>query len=158
MAASVAAQLLTGITPTLDTSIYADGDVLFNSVEIPNVGFANGRCAELISITGHDLSDQGVAMDLVFTQAALTLGTINAAVSAADAAITAAGFLGHARIATTDYLDLINGQGFSKLLSGPIMLECATGSKSVYVAGITRGGTPTYAAAGLVFNFGVRRH
>lgn len=158
MAASVAAQLITGIAPVLDTSAYADNDVLFNSVEIPNAMFASGRCGELISISGHDLSDQAIAMDLIFSKSELTLGTVNSAVTAANAAITAAGFLGHVRIATTDYIDLVNGQGFTKLLSPALMIEAAAGSKSIWMAGVTRGGTPTYAAAGLVFNFGIRRH
>lgn len=158
MAASTAAQLIQSVTPTLDTSAYADNDVLFNSVEIQNVLYAPGRAAELISISAHDLSDQAVDFDLIFTQNALTLGTINAAVSAADSAITAAGFLGHVSLtASANAIDLINGHAYT-WAGSPIMLEGATGSKSIHMSGVLRSGTPTFAAAGLVFAIGVRRH
>lgn len=160
MAASTAAQLIQSIVPTLDTSAYAQNDVLFNSVEIGNVLYAPGRCAELISITMVDSADQLTSdIDLVFTQNSLTLGTLNAAVSAADSAIAAAGYLGHVLLdASAHAIDLVNGGAY--LWTGdPIMLEGATGSKSIYMAGILRSGTtPTYAADSLTFAFGVRRH
>ena len=35
------------VTPTLDTSAYAVGDVLFNSVEIPNAVKEDGGCSKL---------------------------------------------------------------------------------------------------------------
>lgn len=159
MAASTAAQLIQAIVPTLDTSAYADNDVMFNSVEIPRVMFAPGRAAELISITGLDKADQGVDFDLLFSQTALTLGTINAAVDATDAVLLAAGILGHVSIlgASGHYIDLINSQAIC-WRGDPLMLEAATGSQSIFVSGIIRSGTPTYAADSLSLNFGVRRH
>jgi hypothetical protein len=146
------------VTPTLDTSAYADGDVLFNSVEIPQAVFANGRTVTLVSIAGLDADDQGVAMDLVFTQAALTLAALNAAAAPADGVIIAAKFMGHIRIATGDYIDFTNSQGFTKLLSPGLVLEAASGSRSLYVSGINRGGTPTHTATGLVLKFGFIWH
>ena len=158
MGASTEVQWIS-VTPTLyATDALDDGDVFFNSVEIPNAVFAKGRTATLVSITGHDKDDQGIAMDLVFTQAAVTLGTLDAAVSISDANLATGVFLGHVRIATTDYIDLINGQGFTKLLNPGLVLEAGSTTRSLYVAGITRGGTPTYTASGLLLNFGLVWH
>jgi hypothetical protein len=157
MGASTEVQWIS-VTPTLDTNAYADNDVLFNSVEIPNAVFAKGRSATLISITGHDKDDQAIAMDLLFSQAALTLGTINAAVDISDANLAAGVPLGHRRIATGDYLDLVNGQTITHLVSPGLVLEAAATTRSLYVAGINRGGTPTHAANGLVLNFGLIWH
>ena len=39
------------VTPTLDTSEYASGDVLFDKVEIPNAVLGNGGCSKLIGLT-----------------------------------------------------------------------------------------------------------
>lgn len=158
MAASLAAQLVPFV-PVLDTSAYADNDVMFNSVEVSGVFLANGRCVELISISGLDKADQGVDFDLIFTQTAITLGTINAAVDATDAVILAAGYLGHVSIlaASGHYVDFINSQGICRTVD-PLLLEAATGSNKLYVSGIIRSGTPTYAADSLSLNLGVRRH
>ena len=36
------------VTPTLDTSAYADGDVLFTATEIPNAVVGLGGCSKLV--------------------------------------------------------------------------------------------------------------
>lgn len=159
MGASTTVQYLP-FTPVLDTNIYADNDVMFNSIEITNAFFAKGRSLELVSVQGHDTDDQGVDFDIVFSQAALTLGTINAAVSVTDADLQTAGVLGFMSIlgASGHYCDLINGQLISARLSEPLILEAGANSRSLFVSGIIRSGTPTFTASGVKLALGVRLH
>lgn len=67
------------VTPVLDTSAYASGDLLFDSTEIANAVRVVGGTAILQSITLLDKADQGVAFTLLFANAATDFGTLNAA-------------------------------------------------------------------------------
>ena len=140
------------ITPTLDTSIYASGDTLFTATAITGAVRANDlRCA-LQSICVIDKDDQKPAVRLLFFKAAVTFGTLNDAPSLSDA--DAANYLGHVDIAAADYVDL-GGVSVACAKNIGLMLEAASGTTTVYVAGMLTAGTPTHTASGLVFNFGV---
>lgn len=161
MAASTVAQLITGVTPVLDTNAYASGDVLFQAVKIENAAFAPGRCVELIDIHCQDKDAQGIAHDLIFFQNQLaSLGTINDVCSATDAQLAAAGILGWVSVVAGDFTSLVTSKIMrcpADLKGNPRMFECAGGSRDIWVAGVARG-TPTHTAAGLVYSFGFRRH
>ena len=77
--------------------------------------------------------DTGVQIDLVFTQDATTLGSLDAAVSAADSVLD--GILGIVSI--TNYVDMINGQIATKQNVG-LVLKSTTDTRDIYVAGIIR--------------------
>ena len=68
------------ITPTLDTSAYADNDVFFNSTELPSAVLGNGGASKLIGITILNEDDVAHDIDLIFMQKSTDLGTINEAV------------------------------------------------------------------------------
>lgn len=132
------------VTPVLDTSIYADNDVLFVPIEVTGV-FRNNAPAELVSITVLDGDDQGTEFDLIFSNATLTLGTINGAVNVSDA--DAAKILGSVSFVAADSIDLINSILFTKRDVGLIMAPGST--NSVWLSGVVRSGTPTYTASGM---------
>lgn len=140
--------------PTLDTSIYADGDVLFDTTALANFFKNPGEGAYLQSIQALDEDDQGVAMDLVFLNAQVSLGTFNAAPSITDA--NARAILGIVNLPAAGFVDL-GGCRIQTLRGVGLQLKPVAGSTSVYVAGITRGGTPTYTANGLRFKFGLHQ-
>lgn len=137
-------------TPVLDTSAYADGDVLFVAKELTNFFPAVDGDVALHSIMVVDGDDQNVAFDLIFSNASITLGTINSAVSISDA--DAAKIIGVVEFATTDAVDLINSRLFYRSGIGEVMRGNA--STSVWISGITRGGTPTYTASGMKMKIG----
>lgn len=143
------------VTPTVDTSAYASGDLLFDSAEIANAVRANAGLAVLQSITILDKADQGVAFTLIFANAATDFGTANSAPDPDDT--EAATVIGIVRVAAADYIDL----GASKVATiTNIGLLCKAGAAttSLYVAGINGTGTPTYGAAGdLVLQLGFVR-
>lgn len=135
------------VTPTLDTNIYADNDVLFNGAAVADFGGA-GKARKLVSVVIHDQSDQAQDFDLFFSSGDITLGTINEAVSAADA--VAGQIVGWVSIVSADYNDLIEGQVAMKTGLGLVLQPIDT----LYVAGVLRSGTPTYAAGGMVIKLG----
>ena len=75
-----AAKTVIRVSPTLDTSTYANGDVFFNATEIPNAVCEKGGCSKLIGITILNEDDVAQDHDLIFMQVSTNLGTINDAV------------------------------------------------------------------------------
>lgn len=136
------------VTPVLDTSIYADNDVLFVPVAIPDYRAANqtGPARKLVSVVVIDQADQAQDIDLVFSEGNITLGTINGAVNLSDA--DALKVCGVVSILTTDYSDTVNNQIATKRDVGLVMQGAS------YVSGICRSGTPTYAASSLRIKLG----
>lgn len=132
------------VTPTLDTSAYTAGDVLFATTEIPNVerGESTPQGQTLVAVTLVDKDDEGAAITLYFFGSNVALGTINNAPNIADA--DAAACLGVVDIATGDYDDL----GGVKVahVRGINLPMCPASGTSLYVAA-TCVATPTYTAA-----------
>ena len=142
------------IRPTLDTSAYADGDVLFVPVEL--VGLSAQNVPVLLqTLTVVDQSDQGAAFDLLFFRRSVALGTLNAAPSISDA--DALFFAGRVSVASSDYYD-VGGARVADVadLSRPRLMSTGENSSSLWVAGISRG-TGTYAADALQIRLGFLR-
>jgi len=138
------------VTLSLDTSIYASGDVLAAPQEIANFFPRQGGTGVIQSIQVLDKDDQGVAMDLVFMNATGSLGAENAAVGPTDA--VADTIVGIVVVATGDYVDLVN----SKLaVKANVGLLVGSSTQSLFVGAITRGGTPTHTASGVTLKIGV---
>ena len=136
------------VVPVLDTSAYADNDVLFVPIAIPayRADGANGPARKLVTVVILDEADQAQDIDLIFFDATATLGTINAAVSISDA--DARKILGTVSVLIADYCDTINSQVATKRGIDLIMQNPA------YLAGVCRSGTPTYAASSLRIKLG----
>lgn len=139
-------------TPVLDTNIYADNDVMFIPINVVGAFREPGGSRALHSVLVLDGDDQNTDFDLVFFNADVTLGTINLAVSISDA--DAAKCIGLVRLeAATDSNDTINSRMFIKTAIG-LVLQAASGSADLWVAGVVRSGTPTYTAAGMKITLG----
>lgn len=136
---------ITNVTLSLDTSAYADGDVLADSQAISACLRANDGTGTITNVTLTDIDDQGVGLDLLFLDANVSLGTENAAPSITDG--NAANILGWVRVAASDWIDL----GGVRLASVPcsIPVKGVSGTDDLYVAAISRG-AGTYTASGIV--------
>ena len=151
------------VTPSLDTSAYGAGDVLFNSVEIPNAVAHSGGCSKLTSmfILNQNLTD--VNIDFIFSENSMTLGDQNETANISDPSIEAANVIGFLHLdagsATTSVLDnseikRVTDAGSADADNAnshaqpatPILLQAAEGSTSVYVGALIVSGTPTLAA------------
>lgn len=133
------------VTFSLDTNVYASGDVLADSQILEG-------CLRKVDLTGVlsgftllDEDDQGLALDVVILSANVSLGTENAAVSLTDAA--ARHILGIVSVAETDWVDLVNSKLATKLnVNLPVLPVAQT--TDLYVGLIARG-TPTHTASGI---------
>lgn len=137
--------------PVLDTNAYADNDVLFVAIEVPQFFREKGGGALLHSVTVLDGDDQNIGFELFFSNATHTLGTINAAISVSDAD---AAKLKRLLFTTANMSDLINSRLFQREGVG-LTLGAAADSTSLWVSGAVRGGTPTYTASGMKISLGI---
>lgn len=137
---------------TLDTSAYADGDVLADTQAVVLMASppAAGLRGEIVGCTVLDKSDQGQPLDLVFLDANKSLGTENSAPNISDA--DAAFVLAVERVSS--YIDLGANQ-VARPDFPPIPFKVAAGT--LYVGAISRG-TGTYAATGIRLKIAVRIH
>tara|TARA_R110000824_G_scaffold126240_5_gene285709 strand:- start:207 stop:719 length:513 start_codon:yes stop_codon:yes gene_type:complete len=156
------------VSPTLDTSAYADNDVFFNATEIPDAVRGAGGCSKLLGITILNEDDAEHDHDLVFMEVQKNLGTINSAVGSGslwtNALAKAAGVLGVVGIDWSDgSVDLVNNLVYSTQFGqghfdepSCIHLQATSGSTSVYFAGVSRAGTPTTAADDYEYAFHIQ--
>ncbi len=73
------------VTFTLDTNAYADGDVLAATQEITGFFTSLNQAAYITGIQLIDEDDQGIAMDILFMNAATDIGAENGAAAISDA-------------------------------------------------------------------------
>lgn len=138
------------VTLTLDTALYTSGDVLSDTVALTGAP-ANGGRVRLVSVAVMDEDDLGLAFDILFFAANKSLGTKNLAASISDA--DTRDVLGTVSIVAGDYVDL-GGVRVATKSGLDLLLEAAAGSRTVYVATITRG-APTHTANGLRLKLGL---
>lgn len=131
------------ITPTIDTAVYATGELLFDATIVAAIARANDQRVLVHSISVVDLDDEGAAFDLIFTNDATTWGALNAVPAVADT--VADGIFGHVSIGAGDYVD-VGAQKIATITSVGLEIPTVTGADDIYVFGITRG-TPTYGVA-----------
>ncbi len=133
------------ITPVIDTAIYAPNDVLFVPIEIKDTGRVAGGVIVLNNVIMLDEDyETAFAFDLMFFRSAITLGALNAAISISDA--NAQEIVGIVKVAATDVIDAINSMLYFRNTLD-VQMKLAATSPSLWVAGVLRSGTPTFAAA-----------
>lgn len=151
------------VVPTLSTDAYAQQDVLFTSVEIPNAVFANGGCSTLSNMFVVDRSDQSdVDIQFFFTEKNTALGTQNATADISAANMKSIGVCGFAEL--DGNLDTsgnsIDNVKIHRIIGTNInddnaaipltLLQAESDTTSVYVHAIIKNSvTPTYAADSL---------
>lgn len=142
--------LQTTLTPTLDAGAYTSGDVLFVPVRLTNVALETKGLVTLRTLVVQDMADQKQDIDLLFfTNDPGDIGAANAALAMSDAEF--ADFIGHIRIKAADYVSGNANAYATKQLE--LIMQAAVNKKEIWVAGVCRGGTPTYGASGLTFKF-----
>ena len=134
------------LTLSLDTNIYAAGDVLAAVQEVASVVPIAGGTATLQDVVLLDQDDQGQPLDLFLLNATGSFGAENAAAAPTDA--VAATIVAAVEIAAADYIDLANSQIAIRSNLG-IVCKCTSAATSLFLVAITRG-TPTHTASGIV--------
>lgn len=139
------------VTFTLDTSAYGSGDLIADTQVITGATHSPDVPSVLYSVVLIDEDDQKAAVDLVFFDSNVTMGTENSAPSISDA--NARNCLGVVSIAAADYKDLGGVSIATKDAIGKVV-KPADGTKNIYVAVVSNASTPTYTASGLKARFG----
>jgi hypothetical protein len=134
---------------TLDTSIYADGDVLADLLTVTGATRRAGLYSKLVSVEVRDSDDQGVGLELLFFDSSITLASKNAAWATSDADMEKC--LGRVYVQASDYTDLGSNRVANPEVR-PFILKPASGT-SIYLATRSRG-TGTYTANGLHVRLG----
>ena len=142
-------------TPTLDTSAYAQNDVLFNFEALTlNAGASEARPVRgtVNNFILLDKDDNGNQITVFFSDDSdASLGTFNAGITITDA--HAGTILGQVDTGAT-YEDLIGCKSIVPSAFSPIPFE-STDDK-LYVGGVLRGSaTPTHTAAGITIRIGI---
>jgi len=144
-------RLFPTITFSLDTSAYANGDVLADTQILNSALRVTDGTGVIVSIVLNDEDDQGAAMDIVFLSANQSLGSENSAPSISDANARS-NILGIVNIAAIDWIDFGGVRVAYKECAVPI--KAVSGTDDIYVALISRG-TPTQTASGITGVFGI---
>ena len=153
------------VTPELSTDAYGTGDVLFNGTEIPNAVAYRGGGSRLIAMYTFNKTANACKYEILFTENAVTLGTINATANISDADIITAKptgflFLDESTGDTENFdnfqmarvTDYSTSDGTVHGLP-PILLQASPGSTSCFVSGVIQAGTPTFVADDLELIF-----
>lgn len=139
------------ITPTMDTSAYAAGDVFFATTAAA-LSRANDTSGVILDLTVIDKDDNKPAFYIVIMNANNALGTFNVAPTISDA--NASAIIGIIEISAGDYKDL-GGVSVAHVRGLVIPFQPASGTQNVYIASVLTAGTPTHTASGIDLNFGV---
>ncbi len=142
---------LADVTLVLDTSAYASGDVLADTAKIAGFFDSVDGTGIIQSIVVVDEDDQGVAFDVHFLQANVSMGTVNAAPSISDA--NARNSLGYVSVATSDYKDL-GGVRVANVKNIGLPVKAAAQTLDLYVAVVNGTGAPTFTASGVKLRIG----
>jgi len=145
------------VTPTLDTSAYASGDLICDVTTITSAALGTGGLCELVSVTVVDQDDNTASAYTIYvTNLSTTWGTFNAAPTVSDAALL--GIQAVIPIASGDWLDLGGGKVAQPRIAQNIGCICKTsGSANLYMTIVNGAGTPTFTASGLKVTFGFRQ-
>ena len=140
------------LTLSLDTSIYANNDLLADTQELANAVKVNDGWGTIQSLTVIDQDDQGQVFDVWVLDSNVTFGTENSAPSISDA--NAVYILGKIPVAAADYVDL-GGVKVASIRNIGLPIKPVDGGTSIYVAVTNGTGTPTFTAAGVKLRFGI---
>lgn len=140
------------VTLSLDTSIYASGDVLADTQVLTSLFRISDGTGVLQSIQIIDQDDQKAAFDVYYLSANVAMGTENSAPSISDA--NAVNVVGPFSVAVADYKDL-GGVSVAKISGIGQAIKPATGTSNGYIAVVNGTGTPTYTASGVKLRLGV---
>lgn len=143
-----AAYRVVSVTPVLDTAIYANSDVMFVATEVPSAMLESGGAARLESVEVLDAGNQKVTFDLLFfdSNPTLSFGGLNGAYALSDTDLPLV--LGKISVLNADYVSTgsaLNAEATYKNIQ--LMLKSGARSKSLYIGGVVRSGTPTFPAA-----------
>ena len=142
------------IQPTVDTSAYAAGDLMFNPKEIPNAVAVDGGTAILQSIAVANDDALVGAFDIVFIASSDQPGDLNDAI-AGETGLSDANADKILGIVTISNMVDVGGTAIGSKANIGLVLKAAAGTKSIYAFGIAQSTDNPSTASGYKLRIGV---
>ena len=140
-------------TFTVDTSAYASGDLIADTLALSSAFRVSDGSGVLQSLCLIDKAAQGVALYVVLLSSTTSLGTVNAAPNISDA--NAVNILGVVSIGTSDYVT-VSGTKVATIRNIGLPIKAISGTANLGAAILNSTGTPTFGTASdLVARFGI---
>lgn len=146
------------VTPTVLAGAADVDDVIFNPTAIPGAAPTLGGAARLLNVNVVYYDDYFGALDLYFFEKGdNNLGTLGAAISISDANLKANKLLGIMSVgaATSGKVGDMVGATAKTNTSANMILQAASGSSDIFVAGVAQVGH-TFTADGIDLTFSFR--
>lgn len=144
------------VTPVLDTSAYASGDLIADTTIITDAMDRAGGFATLDSVSILDEDAQGVAMSIILLGASTSCGTINSAPNITDANLRS-NYLGLVPVAAADFVTF-SGAKLGTVRNIGLTLKAGSTLRAIYFAILNGAGTPTFTASGMKITFNFRTY
>ena len=128
---------LIDVQPTVDTSAYTAGDLMFNPIEISNAVAVDGGTAILQSISVANDDALTGAFDIILTSNNDAPGTLNNAVSG-ESGLSDANADSILGIVTISNMVDVGGCSVGSKANIGLVLKAAAGTKSIYAWGIAQ--------------------
>lgn len=149
------------VQPTLETSEYAVGDVLFAPIELPKAVRTKGGISLIRNMFIIDKEKQAQDYEIFLFEKSTSLGTVNATANISNDDFVTGNLLGMYYVDTDQSdsasLDNVlvsqvhNTDQARPATFNPTILQASSDSTSVYLTATCLGGTGTYAADSLNF-------
>ena len=137
-----------------ETDAYANGDVVFSPIEIPDVTLYDGDSVLLDSVKIINNDDLAPPTDLIFLTAPVDIGEVNAA--ATVQVVGSDAYLATVKFTAANYSDLGDIRVAEKKDLGEV-IKPADDSQSIWVAGIARAAATYTSEAGITLITTFRR-
>tara|TARA_R110000824_G_C15181810_1_gene673860 strand:- start:1100 stop:1618 length:519 start_codon:yes stop_codon:yes gene_type:complete len=151
------------VTPTVSVAAYANNDVLFNSIEVPNAVGNRGGVSKLVGLSMINYADNAGAtadhdFELIFHQkGGIDLGTINEQPDISDDNFRSLKFLAWREVKSGDWItnqsssdgavSLYTSAATTNDPTGEMLLKAEEGSRSIYISGINGNDAIDYVTA-----------
>ena len=145
---------LIDVEPTVDTSAYASGDLMFNPIEIENAVAVDGGTAIIKSVAVANDDALTGAFDLVFTASDDAIGTLNNAVDGESGLSDANADLILGITTVTNMTD-VGGCSIGSKSNIGLVIKAPENSKSIYVWGIAKSTNNPTGATGYKLRIGI---
>ena len=145
---------LIDVQPTVDTSAYASGDLMFDPIEIPYAVSADGGSALLHSVSVANDDALVGSFDIVFTGSNDSPGSLNAVLSGTSGLSDANADMVFGIVSVTNMTD-VGGCSIGNTANIGMVIRAEAGTKSIYAWGIAKSTDNPTAATGYKLRIGV---
>lgn len=145
---------LIDVQPTVDTNVYASGDLMFDPIEIPFAVSVSGGSALIHSISVANDDALVGSFDIVFTGSNDSPGALNAVLSATSGLSDANADMVFGIVSVTNMIDA-GACSIGNVTNVGMVIRAESGTKSIYAWGIAKSTDNPTTATGYKLRIGI---